>query len=212
MSELGGGAMTRHTDDAEEPLTTVGLPFPHGEAKVVDAAGAPVPPGTVGHLLYRRADMFRGYLGDPEATREALDAGWLRTGDLAAIDGKGRVVYHGRSKDIINRGGVKVSAHELERCLGEMPRLRQLAVVAVPDPRLGERACLVLATSDGGALALDDVRGFLSARGVAKYKWPESVVVLERLPQTPSGKIAKRAVRELVHALDATAGAGGEAE
>jgi non-ribosomal peptide synthetase component E (peptide arylation enzyme) len=197
MSELGGGSMTRHGD--HDGAATIGFPFPGSEARIVDGSGRELGMGEVGHLEYRRADMFRGYFGDAAGTTEALTRdGWMKTGDLAARDARGRLVYHGRSKDIINRGGFKVSAHEIERCLAEMPAIGQLAIVALPDARLGERACLVLSTRRGHALDLGAVQRFLSHRGVAKYKWPESIVMLDRLPETPSGKVKKSAVRELV--------------
>jgi acyl-CoA synthetase (AMP-forming)/AMP-acid ligase II len=189
MSEIGCGLVTRY-GDPPEATATLGRPLDGGEIAFAD-----------GELLYRRACMFRGYYRDPATTQAALTSdGWMRTGDLASLDAGGRVVYRGRSKDVINRGGMKVSAFELEALLATMPAIRQLAVVGTPDERLGDRACLVCSLHDGATLELDDVTAFLAERDVAKYKWPEMLLVLDRLPATPTGKVAKQAVRELVAA------------
>jgi cyclohexanecarboxylate-CoA ligase len=151
-----------------------------------------------GELHYRRADMFRGYLNDRAATARAITSdGFLRTGDLATIDGDGRVSYAGRIKDVINRGGMKVSALELETELAALPEIRQLAVVPVASARLGERAALVCSLAPGASLTIDDVRAHLERRGLAKFKWPEYVLVVDELPLTPTGKVAKQAVRTL---------------
>jgi non-ribosomal peptide synthetase component E (peptide arylation enzyme) len=153
-------------------------------------------------LLYRRADLFRGYLGDAALTAAAFTAdGFLRTGDLAALIGDGRVAFRGRTKDLVNRGGMKISAYELEAQLVRLPQIRQLAVVAIPDERLGERVCCVVSLHPGHALALAEVTAHLDAAEVAKYKWPERLLVLDALPTTPSGKVHKAAVRELAQRL-----------
>ena len=174
MSEIGAGIVD-------------GIPLRGADARIVD-----------GELQYRRADMFRGYYGQPQATSAAMTPdGFLRTGDVAALDERGRIVLRGRIKELINRGGMKVSALELESSLAGLRGMRQLAVVPVDDDRLGERAALVCTLEAEASLTLDEVRAHLAERGLAKYKWPELLIVVDELPQTPTGKIARHAVREL---------------
>jgi len=195
MSELGGGITTAGL--RLEPKL-IGVPLPGAEARVVDDAGNPTAPGETGDLLYRRADMFRGYFRDEETTAASITAdGWLRTGDLASRDAQGRIWYEGREKDLINRGGYKVSAYEIESLLGGLGAIRQAAVVCVPDERMGEKGCLCVVLHAGESLALEEVAAHLDARGLAKYKWPEHLLVLDELPTTPTGKIWKKVLREL---------------
>ena len=194
MSELGGGITT--TGLHLEPKL-IGVPLPGAEARVVDHAGNPTAPGETGDLLYRRADMFRGYFRDEETTAATMTAdGWLRTGDLASRDAQGRIWYEGREKDLINRGGYKVSAYEIESMLGGLTAIRLAAVVCVPDDRMGEKGCLCVVLHAGETLALEEVAAHLDARGLAKYKWPEHLLVLDELPTTPTGKIWKKVLRE----------------
>ncbi|MFD0394112.1 hypothetical protein ACFQ3Z_24445 [Streptomyces nogalater] len=142
--------------------------------------------------------MFSGYHRAPEATRAAFTPdGWLRTGDLAALRPDGSVVYRGRADELINRGGLKFSALEVEELLDDLPQLAQHAVVARPDPRLGQRACLVVALRPGTRLTLDDVTGHLAGKGLATYKLPEQLVVVDRLPTTVTGKIARARLRTI---------------
>jgi non-ribosomal peptide synthetase component E (peptide arylation enzyme) len=198
MSELGAGCATTAGDPDAIVSSTLGRPLYGAVARAVDTAGADVDENETGELLYRRADLFRGYLGEPALTAEAFTAdGYLRTGDLAALDVDGRVAFRGRTKDLINRGGMKVSAYELEAHLVRMPQIRQLAIVAVADERLGERVCCVASLREGATLALADITAYLDAAEIAKYKWPERLHVLEALPTTPSGKVHKAAVRDL---------------
>jgi acyl-CoA synthetase (AMP-forming)/AMP-acid ligase II len=202
MSELGAGLTTTAGDPDAVVAASLGRPLAGADVRAVDASGAAVAPGETGELLYRRADLFRGYLGDAALTAAAFTVeGFLRTGDLAALIGEGRVAFRGRTKDLINRGGMKISAYELEAQLVRLPQIRQLAVVAVLDERLGERVCCVVSLHAGHALALIDVTAHLDAAEVAKYKWPERLVVLDALPTTPSGKVHKAAVRELAQHL-----------
>jgi len=195
MSELGGGITTAGL--RLEPKL-IGVPLPGAHARVVDADGNDTAPSETGELLYRRADMFRGYFRDEATTRASITPdGWLRTGDLAARDAHGHIWYEGREKDLINRGGYKISAYEIEALLGGIEAIRQAAVVCVPDDRLGEKGCLCVALHAGTTLTLADVSAHLDARGLAKYKWPEFLLVLDALPATPTGKIWKRALREI---------------
>jgi acyl-CoA synthetase (AMP-forming)/AMP-acid ligase II len=195
MSEVGGGITTYGRDLTASP-SAIGTPIAGAEVRIARADGSEASPDEVGELWYRRADMFRGYFADPETTADAVTAdGWLRSGDLAARDAAGTVHYHGREKDLVNRGGYKIGAAELEASLFGMPAIRRCAVVAVPDVRLGERACLVVELHPGTGLTLSDVAVHLDARGVAKYKWPEHLLIVDAMPMTATNKVAKSIVR-----------------
>ncbi|QKW18350.1 AMP-binding protein [Kitasatospora sp. NA04385] len=206
MTEVGAGTFTRPADPPEA-VATVGRPVSGAEARVVDADGAPVPAGTTGELQYRSPYLFKGYLHAPELTAAAFTAdGWLRSGDLAALQEDGSVGYRGRGDELINRGGLKFSALEVEELLNDLPQLAQHAVVARPDPRLGQRSCLLVALRGDARLTLDEVTGHLSRKGLATYKLPEQLVVVDRLPTTVTGKIARARLRAVL--LDPEPGTG----
>jgi acyl-coenzyme A synthetase/AMP-(fatty) acid ligase len=195
MSEIGCGITTAGLQP--EPKL-IGRPLPGAQARVVDVQGRDAAYGELGELWYRRADMFRGYYRDPATTDASVTPdGWLRTGDLATLDAAGRFWYGGREKDLINRGGFKISAYEIEAHLGALEAIRQAAVVCVPDERLGEKACLCVSLHEGTTLSLAEVAALLDKRGLAKYKWPEHLLVLEELPATPTGKLRKNVLRDL---------------
>jgi 2,3-dihydroxybenzoate-AMP ligase len=157
----------------------------------------PVPDGEVGELCCRGPYTLRGYLDAPEHNARAFtSAGFYRTGDLAAVrlvDGQRCVSIEGRIKDVINRGGEKINAEEVELLLLAHPHVVEAALVAMPDPRLGERGCAYLAT-DGTVVTLEDVRDHLHRLDVAKFKWPERVELVEALPRTKVGKLDKKAM------------------
>jgi acyl-coenzyme A synthetase/AMP-(fatty) acid ligase len=197
MSELGGG-ITTYGLDGGAPAAGIGVPITGAEVRVARDDGTDAELNEVGELLYRRADLFRGYFNDPEASARAFaPGGWLRTGDRAARDRDGVVHYHGREKDVVNRGGYKIGSAEIEAHLDALPALRLGAIVAVPDPRLGERTCLVAELHPGTSLTLAEIAAVLAARGVAKYKWPEHLVIVDAMPMTVTHKIAKGTVRAL---------------
>ncbi|CAL9302776.1 class I adenylate-forming enzyme family protein [Streptomyces sp. SudanB182_2057] len=196
MTEIGAGTYTR-PGDPPEAVGTIGRPA-LGAAVRIQRDGGPAAPGETGELQYRSPWMFSGYHRAPEPTRAAFTPdGWLRTGDLAALRPDGSVVYRGRADELINRGGLKFSALEVEELLNDLPQLAQHAVVARPDPRLGQRAGLVVALRAGARLTLEDVTGHLSGKGLATYKLPEQLVVVDRLPTTVTGKIARARLRTL---------------
>ncbi|MEU1436093.1 AMP-binding protein [Streptomyces sp. NPDC005786] len=198
MTEIGAGTCTR-PGDPPEATSTIGRPVSDAEVRVVDRDGFPVAPDRVGALQYRSPYMFRGYHGAPELTRAALtDDGWLRSGDLAVLHPDGSVGYRGRADELINRGGLKFSALEVEELLDDLPQLAQHAVLGRPDPRLGQRSCLVAALREGaGELTLGEVTAHLSAKGLATYKLPEQLVIVDALPTTVTGKIARSRLRAI---------------
>ncbi|MDT0447752.1 polyketide synthase [Streptomyces hesseae] len=197
MSELGTGTRTGADDPADVATRSVGLPTSGAEVRVVDEDGRDCPPGTVGELRYRSPGMFRGYYRDPELTRAAVtDDGWLRTGDLAVLGGDGRVAFHGRSAEIVNVGGRKFNATEIQGLLADLPGVGPLAVLGVPDPRLGEYPCLVVTEKADPSVGLAEVTDFLLRRGVADYKIPLELVTVPELPLTPAGKLHRRALEK----------------
>jgi cyclohexanecarboxylate-CoA ligase len=156
-------------------------------------------PGEEGNYQVTSRCLFERYLGRPDLTREAMTPdGWYRTGDLATIDADGFLRLTGRIKDIINRGGEKVPVAEIEQLLHEHPLVSEVAIVAMPDERLGERACAFVVLEGGSAptFDLDTVRAFLDEREVSRHYWPERVELIDAMPRTPSGKIQKFVLRE----------------
>jgi acyl-CoA synthetase (AMP-forming)/AMP-acid ligase II len=197
MTEVQAGALTRPGEPLERTLATTGRAVPGVELLVTDDRGFPVPPGTEGHLWYRGPYLFVGYHDKPDTMRAAFaPGGWFRTGDLGAVDRDGYLRLLGRSKDLINRGGVKFHPGEIEDLALGHPAVRAAAMVPMPDPMLGERACLYVALHAGAVLALDELNAYLLQQGVAKYKLPERLEVLSDLPATSSGKVQKGPLRE----------------
>jgi acyl-CoA synthetase (AMP-forming)/AMP-acid ligase II len=181
----------------DKRLFTDGAPLPGVEIRIVDDDGRDVPVGDAGEIWSRGPDCFVGYT-DPALTAHAFAAdGWFMTGDVGVLDADGYLAITDRKKDIIIRGGENVSAVEVEEQLVRMPGVAEVAVVAAPDPRLGERACAFLRMQPGcDAPDLARVRDHLRARGLAKQKWPEDVREIAEFPRTPSGKIQKFVLRQ----------------
>jgi cyclohexanecarboxylate-CoA ligase len=208
-AEVGGGFGTTEscmgagfvpgTDD-ERAWTSDGVALANVSLRVVDDAGRGLPPGTEGNFEIGTDTLFAGYLNRPDDTAAAIsDDGWYRPGDLATIDADGYLRITGRVKDVINRGGEKVPVAEIEQVLYEHPAVREVAIVAMPDERLGERACAFVVLSDAAAaaeLGFEAMQAYLDERRVAKPYWPERLEVVDELPRTPSGKIQKFVLRE----------------
>jgi len=187
---------THDADPREKRLDTDGRPLPGVEIRVVDDDGAVVDPGEPGEVHSRGPDCFPGYT-DPRLTARVFDAdGWYATGDLGVVDADGYLAIVDRKSDVIIRGGENVSAVEVEELLLRMPGIAETAVVAAPDPRLGEHACAYVRTlGDHDPPSLDEVRRHLEAAGLARQKWPEELRPISDFPRTPSGKIRKVALR-----------------
>jgi non-ribosomal peptide synthetase component E (peptide arylation enzyme) len=191
-------------DPEEKIIETDGYPWPGMEIRVVDPLGTLVPAGHEGALQVRGPFLFVGYAERLEMTRELMrpaDDGrgdWFDTGDLAFIDDDGYLRISGRTKDVIIRGGENIPVAYVENALYEHPDIEAVAVVAVPDPRLQERACACVVLASDATLSLAEMQSFLGSKGVAKQYWPERLVVLDDFPKTPSGKIQKFQLREQV--------------
>ena len=168
------------------------------EIKVVDDARKTLPPGCEGEEASRGPNVFMGYFDEPELTARALDEeGWYYSGDLCRMDEAGYIKITGRKKDIIVRGGENISSREVEDILLQHPKIHDACVVAMPDERLGERSCAyVVLKAPHHSLSLEDVVASFSRKRVAKYKYPEHIVVIEKLPRTASGKIQKFLLRK----------------
>jgi cyclohexanecarboxylate-CoA ligase len=202
------GALAAPGDDPEKVWGTDGRALAGTRIRVTDEAGRALPAGTEGNFEVTSRCLFEGYLGRPDLTAAAMtEDGWYRTGDLATIDADGYLRITGRVKDVVNRGGEKVPVAEIEQLLHEHPLVEEVAIVAMPDERLGERACAFVVRNGGdGKLDLATVRAFLDSREVSRHYWPERVVEIEAMPRTPSGKIQKFVLRERARELRAETG------
>lgn len=199
MSELQAGAFSRPDDPMQARLSSAGRASPGTELRVVEG-GVPCPADIEGELQVRGPSLFSGYLDNAAASADAFtEDGWFRTGDLAVMDADGYIRITGRSKDVINRGGVKFNPADVEDLLSGHPALAQCAIVPVPDETLGERACLVAIVRPGAEPpTLDDLRGFLTEAGVSKTKWPERLAFVDEMPMTPTRKVKKAELAKLM--------------
>jgi cyclohexanecarboxylate-CoA ligase len=187
---------TRLADAPDKVFGTDGVPVPGMEIRVVDAAGQVLGVDQEGDLQARGASHFVGYLKRPERF-DMDDQGWFKTGDVARIDADGYVRITGRSKDIIIRGGENVPVVEVEQMLHRHPAIQKVAVVGVPDARLGERAVAYVTLRPGHSFTLEQMKHFLDEQHMTKQYWPETLIVLDELPHTPTGKIQKFRLREM---------------
>jgi 2,3-dihydroxybenzoate-AMP ligase len=192
--------MTRLDDPEEVIVTTQGRPVSdEDEIRVVDAAGRDVPDGTPGSILTRGPYTPRGYFRAADHNARAfVDGGWYSSGDIVVRRPDGNLVVHGRDKDIINRGGEKISAEEVENIVYRLPAVDLAAAVSMPDAVLGERLCLFITVLSDDEPTLEEVREFMTSQGLAAFKLPERLEVVTALPLTKVGKIDKRALRELI--------------
>jgi acyl-CoA synthetase len=183
-------------------LTTDGQAVPGVEMRVVDADRRPLPRCVEGEEASRGPNVFVGYLKEPELTDKVLDdEGWYYSGDLCVMDKQGYLKITGRKKDVIIRGGENISSTEVESILLRHPKVRDAAVVAMPDPRLGERSCAYVVLRDPkDTLPLDDVIAFFREKHVAKYKYPERIEIIDCIPRNPSGKTQKFVLRQDIRA------------
>jgi acyl-CoA synthetase (AMP-forming)/AMP-acid ligase II/3-oxoacyl-(acyl-carrier-protein) synthase/acyl carrier protein len=192
MSELGAGTATRPDDPPGIAVHGIGRPLSGSDARVMDSTGQLCQSGEVGELQYRGPNLFRGYLGEPALTRAAFTAdGWLHTGDLASRNADGTLSFKGRDAEVINVGGLKFSASEIESLLSDLPQLAAVAVAARSDSRLGQYPCLIAALRHGATLNLSTIRAHLIRKGTADFKLPLELIIVDQVPLTPTGKIAR---------------------
>jgi cyclohexanecarboxylate-CoA ligase len=196
MTEVGTATCTRRQDPPERIFGTDGGPMGGTEFRVVNDAGEPLPPGTDGRLQVRGMSLFVGYLKRPDL--DALEeGGWFDTGDVARMDGDGYIRITGRIKDLIIRGGQNVPIVEIEEQLLRHPAVKETAIVGIPDPRLGERACAFVVLKPSQNLTFADMICFLKEAGTATPFLPERLEIIEEMPRTASGKLQKFMLREI---------------
>ena len=141
--------------------------------------------------------VFGGYFKDPERTKQVFNnEGWFFTGDSVMVREDGNVSFVGRKKDIINRGGEKVNPLEVETLLFAHPKVLNVAVVGMPDYRLGERSCAYIIPKGGNTISFEEVVSFLREKKIATFKLPERVEVVDSFPMTPTGKVKKNILRD----------------
>jgi len=189
MTELQAGSFSRPRDPADVRHGTAGAATPGTELRVIGE-----------RLQVRGVSLFREYLKNPAATREAFTAdGWFETGDTAELSAAGHLRFTGRVKEIINRGGVKYSPLDVEAIIDRMPGVARAAIVPYPDAVLGERGCVFVQPAPGAARpTLEAITRELDRAGVAKFKWPERLEVVEAMPITPTQKVMRGRLRELL--------------
>jgi non-ribosomal peptide synthetase component E (peptide arylation enzyme) len=203
----------RAGDPVERRRETDGRPMSHVEVAVRrESDGSAADAGEPGEIYVRGPNTCVGFFADPERTAATFDDGWVRSGDLATLDDAGHVTIVGRRKEIIIRGGLNIAPREIEELLVAFPEIERAAVVGVPDERLGERMCACVVPVAGAAVpGLDVVVSRLLAAGLAKFKLPEQLVVLDSLPMTASGKVQKHEIVRALAAAPASATSDGPA-
>jgi len=192
-----------HLDDAEDVrMETCGRPLsPDDEVRLVDEEGREVARGEVGELTCRGPYTLRGYFGVPEYNaRQFTPDGFYRSGDLMRLHPSGNYVVEGRKKDLINRGGEKISAEEIENLILSHPAVQNIACVPMPDPNLGEKMCACVIPKKGRSLSLPELVEFLKDKEIAKFKLPERLEILSDFPVSTFGKVSKKALAEMVTA------------
>jgi len=189
-------------DDPEDVrMETVGFPVsPDDEVRLIDDDDNLVPFGEVGEMCARGPYTLRGYYKAPEYNARAFTSdGFYRSGDLMRRHPSGAYLVEGRKKDLINRGGEKISAEEIENLILSHPAVQNVACIAMPDAQLGERMCACIIPRPGaGALTLAELVGFLAAQEIAKFKLPERVELMTEFPLSTFGKVSKKALVEMV--------------
>ena len=186
-------------DDPEDvKLETVGRPVcVDDEVRLVDDEDREVPSGEVGEMCCRGPYTLRGYYGVPEYNQKAFTSdGFYRSGDLMRQHHSGAYIVEGRKKDLINRGGEKISAEEIENLILSHPAVKNVACVAIPDPDLGERMCACILLRDSETLTFEELKTFLLKKEIAKFKLPERLQILDEFPHSTFGKVSKKTLAE----------------
>jgi fatty-acyl-CoA synthase len=197
MTETSPVSTQCATDDpVERRVSTVGQVLPHIEIKIVDAEGKAVARGETGEFCTRGYSVMKGYWNDAEKTAEAIDdGGWMHTGDLATMDEQGYVNIVGRLKDMVIRGGENVYPREIEEFLYRHPKIQDVQVIGVPDPKYGEEICAWIKLHAGQSATPEEIRDFCKGQ-IAHYKIPRYIEFVPEFPMTITGKIQKFVMRE----------------
>ncbi len=195
LTESCGPACQIRPEIALKKVGSAGTAFFHTEVKVVGDDGEALSPGEVGELLVRGPHIMTGYWKLPEATAEAIVDGWLRTGDMAAMDEDGCVYIKERKKDVIISGGENIYPAEVEDALLSHPKVREVAVIALPSEKWGETPLAIVVPNEGEAPTLDELKGHCEEK-LARFKQPKGLELVEELPRNATGKVLKRVLRE----------------
>jgi cyclohexanecarboxylate-CoA ligase len=199
MSESPGHVTGSMEQNWDRLRTTEGQCLPGAEVLICDDEDRPLPAGEPGNILVRGPNRFLGYYAAEQLTRDSISStGYFRTGDIGFLDPDGYMTFVSRRKDIIRRGGVTITPSDVETVLRTHPRIADVAVIALPDPRFGERPCACVITRDSQDLSLQEMTQFLESVEFARYQWPEVVQRCESFPRTPSLKVKKNELRALI--------------
>jgi 2,3-dihydroxybenzoate-AMP ligase len=179
---------------------TAGKPVSDGdEVKLIDDAGKEVPDGETGEMACRGPYTLRGYYKAPEVNAMSFtEDGFYLSGDIMRMHSSGNVIVEGRIKDLINRGGEKISAEEVENMIIAHPSVNNVACVPMPDPVLGERTCAYVIPATGQVPDLEEIKAFLTKQGIAKFKFPERLEIVDAFPLSPFGKVSKKDLAEMI--------------
>jgi non-ribosomal peptide synthetase component E (peptide arylation enzyme) len=193
MTETAGATYCRDDGPEDLALRSAGPAAPGNEVRIVLTESDEVVSANIeGELQVRGSSVFPGYLNNPEANANAFtEDGWFKTGDIAVIDEKGNLTITGRYKDVISRGGVKFNPADIEDLIMEHPNVEEAAIVPMPDPILGEKACCFVTVTDDFILSLEDLCKLLDKKKISKNKWPERLEIIAGMPLTPTRKVIK---------------------
>ncbi|MFA6314170.1 MAG: long-chain fatty acid--CoA ligase [Sterolibacterium sp.] len=191
-------AIYQKVDDARTKVGSIGRPGAYCQARIVDDAGNPAPPGVIGEIQVKGANVMSGYWRAPQTTAEALVDGWFHSGDMGHADADGFMFVDGRRKEMIISGGENIYPAEIENVLIECEAIAEAAVVGRPDRRWGESVVAVVVPKDGASLSREQVLKLFEGR-IARYKHPKDVVFVGELPKTALGKVRKEEVRNLAN-------------
>jgi acyl-CoA synthetase (AMP-forming)/AMP-acid ligase II len=199
-SEMPSVTMGRPDDPLEKRLTTEGRPMPGAEIRFVDDEGNDV---VEGELAVRGPELFLGYADEALNQNAFLPGGWFLTGDIGRFDPDGFLRITDRKKDVIIRGGENIASREVEEVLASHPAIREAAVVAAPDARMGEVVCAFVIAQPGAKVTLESIGAHFAAAGIARQKTPERIVLVEDFPRNSTGKIMKNELRDQVRTMAA---------
>jgi cyclohexanecarboxylate-CoA ligase len=192
MTELQFGACSRPSDARDIRFETIGRATPGTELRVADADGHALPDGETGELQVRGCSLFSGYEKNEAINETSFTTDrWFRTGDLASMDAQGNVRLRGRTKELINRGGIKFNPIDMEIAIAGHPAVAQVAIAPLPDAVLTERAACFVILKPGASLSFDELKSFLAERQFAKFTWPEHLAIVAEMPMTPTRKVMK---------------------
>jgi fatty-acyl-CoA synthase len=194
LTETCGGDTFMDAGREIEKIGSTGRAIAHVEIEIRDDRGDPVPPGQNGEICLRGPKITQGYWNDPEKTASAFFGDWFRSGDVGYLDEDGFLYLTDRKKDIIISGGENIASSEVERVVYELPQVREVAVVGMPDPRWGEMPVAVVVLADGATLQLSDLTDHCRSQ-LASFKVPRKLIIRDSLPRNPSGKVLKRVLR-----------------